>query len=912
MKATFWRRGHGFLLAGLIATMAASAPWASAADTTWTAGSGNFTNAANWSAGVPDANTNANFTSASSYTVSFTSDAASSNTYFNPSSGTVTLDLGANTWTTPGQFWIGQSAGANSTVVMSNGALVVTNAAKAGDFTVGRAGSGAFTMNGGTILSDYGAAGFTGNGSTILLSGPSTIWSNSTQYTVGYYGNNSRLVVSNQATLVAGSGILRIGHYSKSNLLVVADGGVVKSVSTYLSHDGASSSGNSALITGSNSFWNNSDSFLVGLNGGGNTTVVSNNAVLQTATLNVGHASGTNALAIYTGGTVLATNVNISLGGTLVSNRIVVAGGSLIATNSTGTASLALGGVDSELGLQGGLVRADKLNVNASALNNAGGTVVAKAFNVANGTVNARDGSTTDVGVATLYIGNTVGQTGRWNVVSGTNAILGATRLSGDSSGIVGIMTVSGAGTLQSQVGALEVGRNGSNALLVITNGARMEVSGSASVGGGTGGGNTAIVAGNGSTWDLNNSLAMFLGYFGSGNQVIITNNGYVDASAGTFYIGYSGGSDNRVTIADGGKLDAAYIPFGQAGATSNNLVLVSGAGSLLQTPNMAISVNSGARGNRLVVTNGGMARIDLLTVGGNGSHNQADILAGGVLIATNSVVLGNGATSASNLITVSGGSLAITNSSASAKLVVGATGQGTLTLNGGNLVVDQFLATNGVNSVVNLHAGDLVTRSTTIRNAAAFTVGDGVQAATLKLNGGAHLFADGLSVASNGTLTGTGAITAAVTVANGGALAPGMSPGTLTIHSNLTLSNFSALNFELGPHDLNGIGVVGGDTNDLIVVNGDLILDGILNVTALPGWDFIGNTPTNVFRLFNYTGVLTDHTLSFGLMPGGIEDAYFDTSVFGEVNLIVVIPEPSSFALLALVGIGWLLRRRT
>lgn len=910
MKTSIGRRGNAFLLAGLISTMAASIPWVSAADTSWTAGSGNFTNAANWSAGVPDAGINANFTSASSYTVSFTSEAISSNAYFNPASGVVTLDLGANAWKVPGLFLIGSNASANSTVVMSNGALVVTNAAKSGDFTVGRFGTGAFTMNGGTVLSDYGAVGFTGNGNTILLSGSGTVWSNSVQYTVGYYGNNSRLVVSNQAALVAGSGILRIGHFSKGNVLVVADGGVVKSATTYLSQDGASS-GNSVLITGSNSFWNNSDSFLVGVNGGGNSTVVSNNAVLQTANLTVGYASGTNTLAIHTGATVLATNVNMSLFDSS-SNRILVAGGSLIVTNSAGKAALTLRGVNNELGLQGGLARVDQLNVNASAVNNIGGTIIAKAFNVANGTVNARNGSTTDVGAATLYIGNTVGQTGRWNVVSGTNAILGTTRLSGDSSGIVGIMTVSGAGTFQNQVGGLEVGRDGNNALLVISNGARMDVSGSASVGGVNGGANTAIVDGSNSTWNLNNSLAMFLGYLGSGNQVIITNNAYVNANAGTFYIGYSGGSDNRVTIADGGKLDAAYIPFGQAGATSNNLVLVSGAGSLLQTPNMAISVNSGARGNRLVVTNGGMARIDLLTVGAAGSHNQADILAGGVLIATNSVILGSSAASVSNLITVSGGSLAVTNSSANAKLVVGAAGQGALTLNGGSLVVDQFLATNGGNSVVNFHAGTLAARSTTISNAAPFAVGDGVQAATLKLNGGTHLFANGLSVASNATLTGTGVVNAAVTVANGGTLAPGTSPGTLTFNSDLTLSNFSVLNFELGPHDLNGIGIVGGGSNDLIVVNGNLTLDGILNVTALPGWDFIGNTPTNVYRLFNYTGTLTDHALTFGLMPDGIDDAYFDTSVFGEVRLIVVIPEPSSFALLALVGLGWLLRRKT
>jgi fibronectin-binding autotransporter adhesin len=65
-----------------------------------------------------------------------------------------------------------------------------------------------------------------------------------------------------------------------------------------------------------------------------------------------------------------------------------------------------------------------------------------------------------------------------------------------------------------------------------------------------------------------------------------------------------------------------------------------------------------------------------------------------------------------------------------------------------------------------------------------------------------------------------------AVTVANGGRIAPGNSPGTLTMGS-LMLNAGSVLDFELGQAN-----TAGGTQNDLINVNGDLTLDGTLNVT--------------------------------------------------------------------------------
>jgi autotransporter-associated beta strand protein len=160
------------------------------------------------------------------------------------------------------------------------------------------------------------------------------------------------------------------------------------------------------------------------------------------------------------------------------------------------------------------------------------------------------------------------------------------------------------------------------------------------------------------------------------------------------------------------------------------------------------------------------------------------------------------------------------------------------------------------------------------------------------------------VSVLADATLSGTGIITGAVTVNNGGALTPGNSPGTLTV-GPLTLNGTSILNFELGPHDTFGVGYVGLGSNDLTMVTGNLTLDGILNVTALSGFNTFPAV-TNVYRLFDYTGSLTDNTLSLGTMPVG-NDYVVDISIAGQVNLMVTalpIPEPYTVLLLALGGL--------
>jgi fibronectin-binding autotransporter adhesin len=158
-----------------------------------------------------------------------------------------------------------------------------------------------------------------------------------------------------------------------------------------------------------------------------------------------------------------------------------------------------------------------------------------------------------------------------------------------------------------------------------------------------------------------------------------------------------------------------------------------------------------------------------------------------------------------------------------------------------------------------------------------SYTGATDIKAGTLRINGDQSA-ATGLTTVFDGaTLGGSGTIGGSVVVQNGGAIAPGNSPGTLTIHGALTLNPTSILNMEFGQAN-----VAGGSLNDLISVNGNLTLDGTINVTVPTGGVF----SAGVYRIATYNGSLTDNGLDVGALPNGTA-ANVQTSVLGQVNLV-------------------------
>ena len=157
-----------------------------------------------------------------------------------------------------------------------------------------------------------------------------------------------------------------------------------------------------------------------------------------------------------------------------------------------------------------------------------------------------------------------------------------------------------------------------------------------------------------------------------------------------------------------------------------------------------------------------------------------------------------------------------------------------------------------------------------------AFTGTTTVSGGTLRVNGTLGGATSIVNVQTGGRLGGAGTIGGDVAVTDG-VLAPGNSPGTLTIAGDLSLTSASVLDFEFGQSN-----VVGGPLNDLINVGGNLVLDGTINVSVPAG----GSFGPGIYRVFNYGGALTDNGLTLGTMPGG-SAVSVQTAIVGQVNLV-------------------------
>jgi fibronectin-binding autotransporter adhesin len=157
--------------------------------------------------------------------------------------------------------------------------------------------------------------------------------------------------------------------------------------------------------------------------------------------------------------------------------------------------------------------------------------------------------------------------------------------------------------------------------------------------------------------------------------------------------------------------------------------------------------------------------------------------------------------------------------------------------------------AISGTGTVTKLGTGTL-----TLSGASTYSGPTAVDGGTLLVNG--SLGNTTVSVAPGARLGGIGTISGTVTIDAGATLAPGLSPGTLTVGS-LNLLEGSILDYELATP-----GVIGGGVNDLIVVANDLTLNGTLDATGLPGFGL------GTYRLIDYGVSVVDNQLDLRSMP--------------------------------------------
>lgn len=173
------------------------------------------------------------------------------------------------------------------------------------------------------------------------------------------------------------------------------------------------------------------------------------------------------------------------------------------------------------------------------------------------------------------------------------------------------------------------------------------------------------------------------------------------------------------------------------------------------------------------------------------------------------------------------------------------------------NIAVDSGRATlAGLIDGNNLLSGDFRKSGAgtlILTSAVSLAINAHVEGGTLQVDGGLHV-SDNMNVVAGAALAGSGTVRADnVMIANGGTL-QGRADQTLTINGNLTLNNTSNINVALGA----------AGNNALFAVNGNLTLDGRLNITDA------GSFGAGVYRLFNYSGALTNNTLDVNTMPAG------------------------------------------
>ena len=134
--------------------------------------------------------------------------------------------------------------------------------------------------------------------------------------------------------------------------------------------------------------------------------------------------------------------------------------------------------------------------------------------------------------------------------------------------------------------------------------------------------------------------------------------------------------------------------------------------------------------------------------------------------------------------------------------------------------------------------------------------------------------------VVSAGTLGGSGEVDGNVTNMATGTVAPGNSPGILTVDGNFTQASGGTLEIEIG-------GLIAGDNHDQLDVLGSLDLDGTLMVSLIDDFaPVLGNT----FDILNFTSATLQPGLNI-VLPDGM----WDTSMLGTTGELTFGDSPIS-----------------
>ena len=535
----------------------------------------------------------------------------------------------------------------------------------------------------------------------------------------------------------------------------------------------------------------------------------------------------------------------------------------------------------------------------------------------------------TDLVIGESGFGGTIGLYGTNSI--GGNVILNAGRLGYGSKEAFGTSTVViSNGTQFGQI----TGIGTTDADRTITN--QISLQGNVALGLGSFGnylGGNVNLNGAARTITISNS-SFFFGSISNGS-LVITN------PSSTRTVGLNGSNSMTAVTLNGG-----IVSVGNA----NGL----GTGSL--TVNSSAADNTLAASNGLtltnsVVINGGSLSLDsgsfptdswtyagslsgagsiVKTGVGSLSLTGANTYAGSTTISNGTLVLGNASALSSGAVTVAAGVLDLNSQSLTNAITLSG---GTVT-NGTISTSAAFTATAGTFAAPISGTGSLSKTGSgtlTITAANTYSGGTAVSAGTLVVNNtaGSGTGSGSLTISNGATLAGSGIIGSATTI--GGIHSPGNSPGIQTFTDGLTYLSGATFIWELAANAATGRGTVfdGVDvTGGLFTVN-----TGVTNSLVFNGAGSSVNWADN-FWSSNQSWLVFSNALSpslgsssiFGTVEVGLDSLGADlsvsrsgssftwTAVDGDLYLNYSVPEPSTYALLALAAAAFgarVLRRR-
>ncbi|WP_156255167.1 autotransporter-associated beta strand repeat-containing protein [Sandarakinorhabdus oryzae] len=525
----------------------------------------------------------------------------------------------------------------------------------------------------------------------------------------------------------------------------------------------------------------------------------------------------------------------------------------------------------------GSLILQGSNSYSGGTLLNAGSIQLENNNALGSGALTMADGTTLIAGLDGLAVGNNVVTLGNGTIDTGANAFT----LSGVISG-AGSITKIGSGNLSLSGANLYADGTALNAGIITVLNSSALGTGTLTMAGGT-------------------TLAAGADGLNVGNAVVTNGVGTIDTGSNFFTLsGVVSGAGSLTKIgggtlalngansyAGGTNLDAGTLQVGSntalgtgALAMAGSTTLQSGAGDF--TLANAISLNGTASIDTVAqtltldgtVSGGGLINkvgTGTLVLNGNNSYS------GGTLIIEGQVQVGsNSALGSANALFFGGTGLI----AGADNLTIGNNllFNGATTIDTGSFQLTAAGELIGPGGFDKLGSGTLVI-STGGDLSGASTVSAGTLAVTGTLSNAAFT----LGVADGATLDGTGTIAGSVSLADGATLSiNSQSPGVFTL-GNLSLSGGSLLDFQLGAAN-----TIGGPLNDRLVVTGDLVLDGLLNVSETVGGAFT----LGIYNLISYGGTLTDNGLAInGVLPNGLTGNVQINGTAQQVNLIVAGP---------------------